>query len=291
MSKKKPVGKDTIYVNSKADPRYKAYMDSLEVYNSYKDVERALLNSGYEPERHNLPSANRKKYIRSTKDIEKWDSKGIPLIKGTKLGNKILENYEDLSPDLKHRLDSTRYEVLDLQPAIYNTNLPYQLFNSKIKPVAVNQYEDTNKQYPFLFDEGYHLDGPYAYAESIPSTVLSGGITDIRSVFNYSNANPTQVVKVKDEPQYKKTKTKIRMPERLKKMKSKGISSPTVNSTTLSKTRPRRPSKHYAVRNRSIPGVPENFNLYWPDGTLEFNGVSPTGFDRKKYSILNFNPK
>jgi hypothetical protein len=209
----------TIIVNNKKDPRYQAYQDSLEVYNSYKNVEKNLKDNGYVLERHSKAlgtdyrskqmAENRLKHLKEKNiDASQWDGLGLILDKANKSTKSYAayNNIDNLKDKYKNKIDKDKIEVLDLQDDMVNLNLKKQLFNKNIDPIAITQYEDPNKYFSGFTPDNFEFNGVGARLQQFVSNTL-GGANDVRSVFNYSNANPKQKVIYQPDEDYDKTST------------------------------------------------------------------------------------
>ena len=173
-----------LYVESKNDPRYKAYRDSLNLYNSYKKVENALKKQGY-----------------STGDgMSKSGSRPITRKSGIEYEKMLTVNSKNNKNNVIKNSDGTYY-VRDFENMMVNKSLPYQLFNKNIQPLNVRRYFDDD-MYTYVNTPSYmELNGVAAN--------LAPTRTDIRNVYNYSNVNPKQQVIVKDPnaPKYRTVHT------------------------------------------------------------------------------------
>lgn len=174
-NKKKPL---PITVKDKNDPRYIAYKDSLDLYKSFKNVEKSLnSNTDYELGIHS-------RYNKNNTAPDKLGSSKL----NTPRNSAMFKSYETLDKKYKKDLGNGKYEALDMQDAMVNNNLPKQLYNKKIKPAGITEYI-SKKRYNFLNKPDYiDINGISANLASF----ITG--KDIRGVFNYSNINPKRKV-------------------------------------------------------------------------------------------------
>ena len=201
---------ETLTVESKDDPRYKAYQDSLEVYNDYKKVQKSLLKNNYKLERHSVSNpdylAMKKKMLKEKGiDASNWDGEGANIL--TKRGSKAFEALENLKPKYVKHINKDKYKVLDLQDDMVNTNLPMQLFNKNIDPIGVTEYIDKDKYWTGTSPDNYEFNGT-GNLYNVGLNIM-GGSQDVRSVFNYSNAKPRQKVVVEQNSQKDRIETKL----------------------------------------------------------------------------------
>jgi hypothetical protein len=172
----------TIYVESKNDPRYKAYQDSLDLYNNYKNVVDKLEKSDYEEK----SPINTIKKLYSDWNFAKNKTKERPKTTGLK---KIRDNM---------------YSVNDFIPATVNKNLPEQLFSNLINPAGTQIFYKGSVYGENIFHPK-KINSKYVDELEKDDENWFTAKPDYRVVANYSNVKPQQQVIVKDQnaPQYK----------------------------------------------------------------------------------------
>lgn len=158
----------TIIVDSKNDPRYKAYQDSLNLYNSYRKVEKALKTQGY-----------------TTEGLSKSGSMPIKRKSGVEYEKMFTEDSDNNKNNVIKNNDGT-YNVRDFENMMVNKTLPYQLFNKNIEPLHVRRYHDDNIYTYTNTPEYMEVNGVKANASPLR--------IDVRNVYNYSNVKPKQQV-------------------------------------------------------------------------------------------------
>jgi len=154
------------------DPRIQAHADSSAVYNSYIENKNALEKNGYTPKKI-------KSGLFSGKDSKEGQIRNFE-------SNNYLDWFSHMKKDSPYKKDlgNGKYLLQDLADQMVNTDLPYQLFDSNIKPKGVNIYEDPNI-YAFA---PKNMDIPRTQDKLIPWK------QDIRPIYNYENAKPVQDV-------------------------------------------------------------------------------------------------
>lgn len=175
----KQTGGNTLYVDSKNDPRYKAYQDSLNLFNSYKNVRKGLEEKGYTPQMS---------YADKTKIMK------FPVNRG--LGKEYYDSFQNKENKNIKQINENEYLILDTANNMVNTDLPYQLFNKKIKPSGVTEYKGSEKYMIGSTPDNIKISTK-GRGLQLASSVFGGG-RDIRPVFEYDNANPKQQVIFKE---------------------------------------------------------------------------------------------
>ena len=184
--KPKKANREPIYVSDPNDPRLKAYNDSLDVYNSYINAKKYLEANNYKLEIHSI---NQKKNKDRYKEADSWD--GLGAHKSTTRAKDYLKNADKLNSKYKKVISKDKYEVRDMADDMVNNNLPMQLFNKNISPASVVEYADRKEYLPWEDIPNYY---DLSTTGKIQSSIFPS--RDIRPLFNYSNANPVQPVKL-----------------------------------------------------------------------------------------------
>lgn len=164
--------KPKVYKDKKEfDKANQAYNDSLKLFNSYKDVKNKLKTKKYtNSETYNSDWANSLRSFLGSDDVNKYiDKKGVKKFK------------------------NDFYSIDDLDRGVINTEIPPQLFHTKIKPIGKEAYQDSNS---------YLGNAPSNYITSIP-----GVSADRKQIFNYSNVKPTTKPIYQPDEQVKITKS------------------------------------------------------------------------------------
>jgi len=301
---------ETLTVESKDDPRYKAYQDSLEVYNDYKKVQKSLLKNNYKLERHSVSNpdylAMKKKMLKEKGiDASNWDGEGANIL--TKRGSKAFEALENLKPKYVKHINKDKYKVLDLQDDMVNTNLPMQLFNKNIDPIGVTEYIDKDKYWTGTSPDNYEFNGT-GNLYNVGLNIM-GGSQDVRSVFNYSNAKPRQKVVVEQNSQKDRIETKLTpsketpkrpIEEPLSQLDSYGIEPFKPNLELLTsgdiEAQPIYQHKPYNQNDKPIPlGLLQKMGIENPESQgfhyiKELNGNFKTMQTREAYRKDNLRP-
>lgn len=108
-------GKAPKYVESKNDPRYKAYQDSLTLYNNYNDLKKSL----------------------SSQEYENLGSKGQSFENALKFA-KLKRGNKDRAEIKKEQ--NSLYSLIDFIPGQINRTLPRQLYSESIEPKSMDEY-------------------------------------------------------------------------------------------------------------------------------------------------------
>jgi hypothetical protein len=108
-------GKTPLYVESKNDPRYKAYQDSLTLYNNYNDLKKSL----------------------SSQEYENLGSKGQSFENALKFA-KLKRGNKDRAEIKKEQ--NSLYSLIDFIPGQINRTLPRQLYSESIEPKSMDEY-------------------------------------------------------------------------------------------------------------------------------------------------------
>jgi hypothetical protein len=257
-----------IYVDSPNDPRYRAYQDSLALYNNYLDVTKGLNDQKYkgipfgEPAHQLGPIVwGRREFDVNTKpeDWEKYkqNARRYPQLSG-------------ITPK------ENMYEVDDFITGFINKSLPRQLFSDKIQPVGLRQYakgigmDDPNANRMFVRDDATNTLKPLDRKQG-----------DMRVVADYSNTQPIQEIQYIPPPPVTKSvppkkKTVIPPPK------------PPIDTPQKSIPIPQKKIKYQYIREDSQgiresdrmdqPIAPEWFNPANEDGTRKFKKGGTIGY-------------
>ena len=196
------IKKEPIYVDNPNDPRLRAYNDSLNLYNSYKNVKKAYEDRGYET---HYPAS------------ERWVNVMNEELKKP-LPNKIAGYKND---------DETFY-VREINPSgggyYANTKIPMQLYNPNIRPKGMQIAQSTREEDSWdkkseksipkhiLIDKNKIKKSIKEKSnEGFFKSLVSGNATDALPFWDYSNVEPKQEV-ILNPPVPKKPK-----PQPLKK--------------------------------------------------------------------------
>jgi hypothetical protein len=250
-------GKSSIKVQSKNDPRYVAYKDSLALYNNYIDLTKVIKEQGYSKWRADSLNVARNK----TPLPNSWfgNSRSAIASRDTQRMNKSWEKEKEEATNkegLARRVSPTLMETPDFITGVINRTLPNQLYSDTIDPTSLDRYT-------------YPLDEEFQ--NSIWGKVLGSGLKneeaiqkynkstgdyrpgDARVVANYSNVNPKQEVAVE----------MMDIKKDIKKMKSKSLKGsksglkeiPNKDNTTIrekSKLPKAKIPKSYSVKKEHI---------------------------------------
>ncbi len=172
----------TIIVNSKDDPRYQAYQDSLAIYNSNQKLVANLKKEGYDKLSSYQPREDDPRYQAYQDRLEQTMQDYADEADGVYTYTTPASIIEAAKPRKKGRL----YEVDDLIPGLINEDLGKQLFSPKIMP-----------------------KNETVWSENIWGT----GFGDKRATFDYSNVKPNQKVIVDENLQEKNIETRPTPPK------------------------------------------------------------------------------
>jgi hypothetical protein len=238
-----PKKKKPIYVESKNDPRYKAYQDSLSVYQDYSRIKKDLIKQKYNKDEFFASSS----IVKKIRNIIGYDNPSNYINK--KGVTKKSDNF---------------YTIDDLDRGIINTSIKPQLFHKNMKPLGKEDYYDNNTYVPMV-------NSAPKYMKTNHNNQAYYG-KDRRQIFNYSNVKPQQQVIVKPTTTKETTKPK---PNTKKQVYSKDT--PQVQGTE--DLQPIGIENNFNI-NSSIPQIRQDVRVpkYYDVEDIVNNGKSQTNY-------------